>query len=131
MNEQIPFTRETFTRMDFGANIAFVKDFVLDPKFEFRHEFPNMVMAQWRGYLWGRELGTHEFRAPADWWEALKARWFPAWALKRWPVRERVERLDVKALYPSIRYVVDRHRPTLIMERFNQMSLLEPPTDGR
>lgn len=26
-------------------------------------------------------------RAPADWWQAVKERWFPEWALRRWPVR--------------------------------------------
>ena len=36
---------------------------------------------------------------PADWWEALKARWFPAWALRRWPVRLRVETFDMKAIW--------------------------------
>ena len=26
---------------------------------------------------------------PADWWQALKERWFPRWALRRWPARRR------------------------------------------
>lgn len=26
---------------------------------------------------------------PQDWWEAVKERWFPHWALKRWPVKYR------------------------------------------
>ena len=26
---------------------------------------------------------------PADWWEAFKERWFPSWALARWPVVRR------------------------------------------
>jgi len=111
--------KDVLTRMDFGGNMAFTEDFLLDAKFEFSNEFPRMVMAQWSGYLWGKELGYHEFRAPADWAEAFKARWFPAWALRRWPVRERIERLDVKALYPSIRYTIDRHSPTLIMKTFD------------
>ncbi len=24
---------------------------------------------------------------PADWWQAVRERWFPRWWLKRWPVR--------------------------------------------
>lgn len=39
-------------------------------------------------------------RYPADWWEAFKARWFPAWALARWPVRETI--YDAKVLYPEV-----------------------------
>lgn len=27
---------------------------------------------------------------PADWWEAFKDRWFPAWARHRWPVMWKV-----------------------------------------
>lgn len=34
---------------------------------------------------------------PADWWQAVKARWFPQWALRRWPVRLAYnERRDVQ-----------------------------------
>lgn len=32
---------------------------------------PEVVQAKW----------------PADWWQAFKERWFPMWALRRWPVR--------------------------------------------
>ncbi len=28
-----------------------------------------------------------EERWPADWWQAFRERWFPAWWLRRWPVR--------------------------------------------
>lgn len=28
-----------------------------------------------------------EISYPADWWQAFKFRWFPEWALRRWPVK--------------------------------------------
>jgi len=31
-------------------------------------------------------ISVHK-RWPKDWWQAFKDRWFPAWALKRWPVQ--------------------------------------------
>lgn len=34
-----------------------------------------------------REDLTESVYYPADWWQAFKARWFPRWALKRWPTR--------------------------------------------
>ncbi len=41
---------------------------------------------------------SRELRYPADWWQAFKDRWFPEWALKRWPieweVRQWMERQD-------------------------------------
>ena len=30
---------------------------------------------------------THSVQYPADWWQHLKQRWSPRWALKRWPVK--------------------------------------------
>lgn len=39
---------------------------------------------------------------PADWWEALKARWFPEWALKRWPARMARYTLEHKITYPNM-----------------------------
>lgn len=49
----------------------------------------------------GRKVTEHEatdrfeFRAPADWWQALRERWFPKWWLKKWPVKYRVETKEV------------------------------------
>lgn len=28
-----------------------------------------------------------EYRWPATWWDAVKERWYPTWAKRRWPVR--------------------------------------------
>ena len=44
--------------------------------------------------IYGRTLTKY----PRDWWEAVKERWFPAWALKRWPVL--YNRID--ELYPEL-----------------------------
>jgi hypothetical protein len=35
------------------------------------------------------EQKTETLCYPADWWQAFKERWFPAWALKRWPAKQR------------------------------------------
>ncbi len=47
-----------------------------------------------------------EVSYPRDWWQHLKARWFPAWALRRWPVAMTVERVgfsaDATALFPEV-----------------------------
>jgi len=55
------------------------------------------------GHIWAEQLVSDEFQWPADWWEAFKERWFPAWAKRRWPVRYERHRLDVKAVYPNLR----------------------------
>lgn len=37
---------------------------------------------------------------PADWWQALKERFAPTWARRRWPVLNK--RIDMEVLYPKI-----------------------------
>lgn len=39
-------------------------------------------------------------RVPADWWQAFKARWFPLWALRRWPPRR--EQYVARAYAPEM-----------------------------
>jgi len=62
--------------------------------------------------LRARILGERlvEIKYPADWWQALKDRWFPAWAKERWPVCFKT--YDIAALYPLVsmpkeRYFID------------------------
>ena len=37
---------------------------------------------------------------PSTWWDAVKLRFFPAWALRRWPAV--MNRIDGEILYPMI-----------------------------
>jgi hypothetical protein len=55
-----------------------------------------------RQQVYGRQLETITASYPADWWQALKDRWFPAWALKRWPVRLHTITLTITELYPKL-----------------------------
>ena len=84
------------------------------PSFLLEHAYrlTLMVMATpLRNY--GIELP--EFTYPLDWWQALKARWFPAWALKRWPVQmKRVgggrKEVEVRAIFPELDPMRDKYR---------------------
>lgn len=38
---------------------------------------------------------------PADWWEAFKDRWFPAWLKNRYPVKNKVVVYKTKLAYPQ------------------------------
>lgn len=46
---------------------------------------------------------------PETWWDAVKQRWFPAWALKRWPVVMHVETVTARALFPELHPVERSH----------------------
>jgi hypothetical protein len=50
-----------------------------------------------------REELTVEY--PADWREAFKERWFPKWALKRWPVMYKVHHIEAQRLFPELKGV--------------------------
>ena len=45
----------------------------------------DSFVASIHAWMWGvkGEVITY----PKDWWQAFKARWFPAWAKRRWPVQ--------------------------------------------
>jgi hypothetical protein len=49
---------------------------------------------------------------PADWWQAVRERWLPAWWLRRWPVR--YEFLDInRPLYARVcPHVAIEHKNT-------------------
>lgn len=39
-------------------------------------------------------------QVPANWWEHFKQRWFPAWALERWPVL--MKTYDAAVILPMV-----------------------------
>ena len=48
-----------------------------------------------------------EVRYPRDWWQAVKNRFAPTWALRRWPVVEVV--VNVRVLYPKVSMPLEEH----------------------
>ncbi len=62
------------------------------------HEL-QMACIQVHSRLFYENLETIEY--PADWWQAIKARWLPGWAKRRWPLRMR--HYEINAYYPTLR----------------------------
>lgn len=60
--------------------------------------------------VWGEILDEVEHSYPADWWQAFKERWFPAWLLRRYPVKLKIMRLTARAVYPEVSVPHERHR---------------------
>jgi len=76
------------------------------PSFEFiRDGFIQSTILLVRGYVWAetKSAQRHEVKYPADWWQVFKARWFPKWALSRWPVHYTQYIIDVRVVYPEFR----------------------------
>jgi len=61
------------------------------------HDVIEMLEARMERYAMRALLPCHKvatLTCPADWWSAFKARWFPAWARRRWPSRVTVVELQ-------------------------------------
>ena len=57
----------------------------------FNHKVNALVLEVHRA-LYGCEVHEQELKVesvPADWWQHFKLRWFPRWAVRRWPVQAR------------------------------------------
>lgn len=66
----------------------------------------------------------HITRFPADWWQALKERFAPAWFRDRWPVQFTEVRATLEELYPDIEAALPDRSPVM---RFHVKRALEHP----
>lgn len=56
---------------------------------EYYNLHAQAAIRTFKAFFYGHPNGGRvkaETQWPADWWQAFKDRWFPAWALKLWPV---------------------------------------------
>jgi hypothetical protein len=79
----------------------------------------DTIVFEVRGFVWAEKKSAKEFNYefPADWWQAFKARWFPAWAKKRWPVQMQKIHIDVKAIYPEFRPAMPQEQYRLMIHK--------------
>ncbi len=54
----------------------------------FYEDFSGRLVADLCAFLGADKLVDLHVEYPRDWWEAVKERFAPAWALRRWPVRK-------------------------------------------
>lgn len=87
---------------------------VLEPRFNIVEDFSvGGLIASMRGYVWAEEIQDDTASLTVEWpatvWQAFKDRWFPRWALRRWPVklasRTTTHRFIVRATLPEYKYV--------------------------
>ena len=89
------------------------------------HEVAHQFTVELNGYLLGEYpepvLVTH----PRDWWEALRARWAPAWWIRRHPIIETTHKIDFFVLYPDFKPKLPRDRSRKVVQ-FNLMQFDGP-----
>ena len=62
----------------------------------------DVIVFRLKATMLGEHIETPAARYPKDWKEAVKERFFPKWALQRWPVRYTVKVFDARVVYPMI-----------------------------
>lgn len=69
-------------------------------------ESQKMLIAELRGYILSEKIQSVVIKYPANWIEAIKDRWLPSWAKKKWPVVMARRVVDAVALYPHFKQSV-------------------------
>ena len=79
----------------------------------------STFIAALRGFLLGEDVREEVITYPATWWDAVKQRWFPRWALKRWPVTLERHIWNTKCVYPEFQPALpkEQHVYRLIVHR--------------
>ena len=60
--------------------------------------------------VYGIKHPDETYQYPENWVEAIKERWLPQWARKRWPVKYRVIVVTLRELYPNIKPALKNER---------------------
>ena len=68
-------------------------------------------------YVLSERLADETVSWPATWWDAFKDRWFPHWALRRWPVQWKHADFTVYRGYPDL-VMPDRQSVPYIVRRY-------------
>lgn len=72
------------------------------PEADVMEGFVDRLVIRLRAHVYGEKAPkTIEFRAPLDWWQAVRERWLPSWWLARRPVLYRREEVDIWNVYPE------------------------------
>lgn len=98
---------ETITTLDtikMTAREMFADVFVNAPNVNvIRHSLVDMHEVFVSGKVYGESnLQEYRFQYPADWWQAVKEHFAPAWFLRRWPVLYTRHHISIDVVYPEL-----------------------------
>lgn len=64
-------------------------------------------------------------KVPLNWWEHLKERWYPNWAIDRWPVKTRSIMVDTQVLYPYLNVSLPNEDSVILFNTYMNKGDLE------
>jgi hypothetical protein len=73
------------------------------------HDLFGSMMHRLHASIYGRDMDKVVVEWPKDWREHFKQRWFPKWAVKRWPVKMAQKVIVASEYYPMISAPRERH----------------------
>jgi len=83
---------------------------------EFLQQEINLMAARLNRDVWTEKKPEHTFKNPDGWIEAIKDRWMPEWAKRRWPVRMRSVIVTCSILYPALAPSLPNEKSVIEME---------------
>lgn len=109
---------------------------LLEPRVDFDERWiADDIVISVRGYIWADENEYHKtISYPADWWQAFKLRWFPAWLLQLFPARKITHEISAKTIYPELKVSAPHMAHHLMIQSFDAEATdevvleEEPPT---
>ena len=105
-------------RQQMFANSRGFSPAVMDAaKFQLCRDVVDQMLYEMRVFVWAEDLGENiqvvAVEQPADWWQHFKERWFPAWLLRRFPVRmekfPHPVKVEAFAVYPKLPMALRGH----------------------
>lgn len=67
----------------------------------------GLMRIEMHARIYGKEGQRIEVKWPATWWQHVKERFFPKWALRRWPVTYSARVIEAAALAPALPVAVE------------------------
>lgn len=73
-------------------------------------EHASNIIFQLNASVYGIHHPPKQYQYPANWIEAIKERWLPAWAAKSWPVKYTIITVELREIYPEIQPAIKSQR---------------------
>lgn len=106
-NYSVGIERIRLDKITFGQNVRIGAEVLvgcaITPELLIQKTVTDMLLAL-RQDVFAQKIEEVSHSYPSDWWQAFKARWFPNWLLRRYPVTTTTFRLTASALYPKIAF---------------------------
>jgi hypothetical protein len=83
---------------------------------EWREAWIHQTIYEVTGFIWGRKHQWCKFAAPATWWDHVKERFFPAWLVRRFPIKYREEIVEAIAMLPDLDLRIPSHQTTIAIQ---------------